>query len=186
MLVGRSLDFVAKYVGQLSIKAEQKQPKQGLTWGQKAWLEFTMMRIIVTESICWCQYVRVGLGRYSEALLSHYFRVDMNWELLLSTSIRMVLERFSTYEGILVMDDSGKKRSKVTKRIPFVHDDKDKEGSGSLRGQETVFLGLVTPLVTIPTGYAFYQPDPAYPAWAKEEKRLNKLGTPKALVSQFY
>lgn len=181
MLVGRSLDCVAKYVGQLSAKAEQQQPKQGLTWGQKAWLEFTLMCLIVTESVCWRKYVQVGLGRYSEALLSHYFRCDMNWELLLTTSIHMVLEGFGTYEGILVIDDSGKKRSKVTKRIPFVHYYKDKEGSGCLRGQETVFLVLVTPLITIPAGYAFYQPDPAYTAWAKEEKRLKKLGTPKAL-----
>lgn len=123
----------------------------------------------------------MGLGRYSEALLSHYFRCDMNWRLLISTSIRIVLEGFSTYEGILVIDDSGKKRSKVTKQIPFVHYYKDKEGTGSVRGQETVFLVLVTPLITIPVGYAFYQPDPAYTAWAKEDKRLKKRGTPKAL-----
>ena len=36
-------------------------------------------------------------------------------------------------------------------------------------------------MITIPVGYAFYQPDPAYTAWAKEEKRLKKRGKPKAL-----
>lgn len=181
MLVGKPLDFVVKYVNKLSEEAEKKQQKSKLTWGQRAWLEFTIMCIVVTESVCWRNYVRVGLGRYSEALLSHYFRCDMNWGLLLSISIRIVLESFDTYEGVLVIDDSGKKRSKVTKRIPFVHYYKDKEGTGSIRGQETVFLVLVTPLITIPVGYAFYQPDPAYTAWAKEEKRLKKRKTPKAL-----
>ncbi|SEH06117.1 transposase [Candidatus Venteria ishoeyi] len=50
-----------------------------------------------------------------------------------------------------------------------------------VRGQETIFLILVTPLVTIPVGYAFYQPDPAYTAWVKEDNRMKKLGTAKAL-----
>ena len=181
MLVGKALSCVTEYVDKLSTGLERKQKRTGLSSGQKAWLEFTLMCIIVTESVCWRKYARVGLGRYSEALLSHYFRCDMNWDLLISTSIRIVLEGFGTYEGILVIDDSGKKRSKVTKQIPFVHYYKDKEGTGSVRGQETVFLVLVTPMITIPVGYAFYQPDPLYTAWAKEEKRLKKRGTPKAL-----
>lgn len=71
------------------------------------------------------------------------------------------MESFGKYEGILVIDESGKKRSKVTKRIPFVHYDKDKEGNGTIRGQETVFLVLVTLLITLPVGYEFYPPDPA-------------------------
>ena len=181
MLVGRPIDCVGKYVGQLSAEMERKEGKRVLTWHQKAWMEFMLMCLIVTESVCWRQYVRVGLGRYSEALLSYYFRCEMNWELLLTISTRIVLESFGTYEGIVVIDDSGKKRSKVTKRIPFVHYYKDKEGTGCVRGQETIFLVLVTPLITIPVGYAFYQPDPEYTAWAKEERRLKKRGMPKAL-----
>lgn len=181
MLVGRTIDCVGKYVEQLSGEMERKEGNRGLRWSQKAWMEYMLMCLIVTESVCWRQYVRVGLGRYSEALLSHYFRCEMNWELLLTISTKIVLESFGSYEGIVIIDDSGKKRSKVTKRIPFVHYYKDKEGTGCVRGQETIFLVLVTPLITIPVGYAFYQPDPEYTVWAKEEKRLKKRGTPKAL-----
>ena len=119
MLVGKALGCVTEYVERLSTEQEQKQKNSGLSCGQKAWLEFTLMCLIVTESVCWRKYVRVGLGRYSEALLSHYFRCDMNWAVLVSTSIRIVLDSFGTYEGVLVIDDSGKKRSKVTTRIPF-------------------------------------------------------------------
>lgn len=180
MLVGKPLAFITEYVEKLSSGLEQKQPKAGLTQGQKAWLSFCIMCIIVTESICWRKYVRVGLGKYSEALLSYYFCCNMTWNLLIATSIRIVLESFGTYEGILVIDDSGKKRSKVTTKIPFVHYYKDKESTGTIRGQETVLLVLVTPLITILVGCEFYEPDPNYTAWAKEDKRLKKLGVPKS------
>jgi len=180
MLVGKPLPFVTEYVEKLSDGLAQKQRKSGLTRKQKAWLTFCIMCIIVTESVCWRKYVRAGLGRYSEALLSYYFRCDMTWSLLIAISIRIVLDSFGTYEGILVIDDSGKKRSKNTSKIPFVHYYKDKEGTGTIKGQETVFLVLVTPLVTILVGYEFYQPDPDYTAWAKEDKRLRNQGVGKS------
>ncbi len=43
-----------------------------------------------------------------------------------------------------------------------------------------VFLVLVTPLVTIPVAFAFYQPDPAYSAWAKQDRRLKRRGVVKS------
>jgi hypothetical protein len=95
-------------------------------------------------------------------------------------SVRVVLESFATWEGVLVVDDTGKKRAKVTKRIPYVHYFKNKAGTGSIRGQEVVFLVLVTPCVTIPVAFAFYQPDPAYSEWAKQDKRLKRQGVAKS------
>ena len=178
MLVGKPFVFVTEYIEKLSAGLEKTPQKHGLTYGQKRWLEFCIMCIIVTESVCWRKYVRAGLGRYSEAMLSYYFRCDMTWNLLISISIRIVLDSFGSYEGILVIDDSGKKRSKVTTQIPYVHYYKDKEGTGTIKGQETVFLVLVTPLITILVGYEFYEPDPAYTKWAKEDKRLKKLKVP--------
>jgi hypothetical protein len=84
MIMGSPLPFVEEYVEQLSASLESHQPKAGLTRGQKAWLSFCLMGIIVTESVCWQKFVRAGLGRYSEALLSWYFRGPMGWGLLLS------------------------------------------------------------------------------------------------------
>jgi hypothetical protein len=138
------------------------------------------MGIIVTESVCWRKFVRAGLGRYSEALLSWYFRCPLAWELFVSISVSLLLERFGTWEGVLVLDDTGKKRSKVTKRIPSVHYFKNPQGAGTIRGQEVVLLVLVTPVVTIPVGFVFYQPDPMYSAWARQDKRLKKQGLAKS------
>ena len=143
MIMGNPLPFVEEYVERLSASLDSHQPKAGLSRGQKAWLSFCLMGIIVTESVCWQKFVRAGLGRYSEALLSWYFRAPMEWGLLLSFSVRLLLESFGTWEGVLVLDDTGKRRSKVTKRIPYVHYFKDKQGTGTMRGQEVVFLVLV-------------------------------------------
>jgi len=180
MLMGNPLPFVEAYVEQLSARLALQHPKAGLTLGQQAWLSFGLMGIIVTESVCWRKWVRAGLGRYSEALLSWYFRSPMAWGLLLSFSVELVLESFGTWEGVLVLDDTGKGRAKVTKRIPYVHYFKDKQGTGTRRGQEIVFLVLVTAVVTLPVAFAFYQPDPAYSAWAKADKRLKRQGVANA------
>ena len=180
MIMGNPLPFVEEYVERLSASLDSHQPKAGLSRGQKAWLSFCLMGIIVTESVCWQKFVRAGLGRYSEALLSWYFRAPMEWGLLLSFSVRLLLESFGTWEGVLVLDDTGKRRSKVTKRIPYVHYFKDKQGTGTMRGQEVVFLVLVTAVVTIPVAFAFYQPDPAYSAWVKADKGLKRQGVPKS------
>ncbi len=179
MLMGNPLPFVVHYVERLSEGLEKRQAGSCLTAGQKRWLSFCLMGILVTESVCWQKFVRAGLGRYSEALLSWYFRFPMTWSLLLSISIHVVLESFGIWEGVLVLDDTGKKRSKVTKRIPYVHWFKDKDGTGSIRGQEIVFLVLVTPRVTIPVAFVFYQPDPAYSQWVREENRLKRQGVSK-------
>lgn len=61
MLVGKPLRFVTEYVERLSKGLEQQQ-QAVLTPGQKAWLEFCLTDLIVTESVCWRKYVRVGLG----------------------------------------------------------------------------------------------------------------------------
>lgn len=178
MLVGKPLPFISDYVDKLSASMEHSQTHAGLTVGRKAWLSFCLMCIIVTESICWRKFVRVSLGSYSEALLSWHFRHPMTWGLLLSVSVNLVLKNFDIKEGVLLIDETGKKRSKVTKKIPYVHYFKNKEGTGTIRGQEVILLVLVTPLVTIPVAFEFYQPDPAYTKWARQNKRLKKRGVP--------
>lgn len=46
-------------------------------------------------------------------------------------------------------------------------------------GQNVVLLLLVTPKITLPVGFAFYQPDPAKKTWVKENKRLKSIGVSK-------
>ena len=50
---------------------------------------------------------------------------------------------------------------------------------GNVMGQSIVLLLLVTPKITLPGGFSFYQPDPAIKAWVKENKRLKSIGVLK-------
>ena len=178
MIVGKPLPFVNDYVNNLSNMISRHQINVAMTYGRKKWLAFCLTCIIVTCSICWRKFNRISLGSFSDALLSWYFRRPMMWELLLSASVNLILEKFEIKRGILLIDDTGKKRSKVTKRIPYVHYFKDKEGTGTNRCQEIILLVLVTASITIPVCYEFYQPDPTYTKWAKEYKHLKKRGVP--------
>ena len=56
---------------------------------------------------------------------------------------------------------------------------RDKESGGYVWGQSLVFLLLVTPKISIPVGFTFYQPAPELSAWYKKEKALKKQGVPK-------
>ncbi len=134
MLMGNPLPSVVSYVDRLSQSLEQHPQGRGLTPGQKSWLSFCLMGIFITESVCWRKFVRAGLGRYSEALLSWYFCGPMSWGVLLSVSVDLGWGSIGSREGVLALDDTGKKRSKVTRRIPYVHYFKNKEGSGTIRG----------------------------------------------------
>ena len=192
MIVGKPFPFICQYVEQLHEMLCQYQQSAGLTWGQRGWLSFSLMCIMVTETLCWRRFVRAGLGQYSEALLSWYFRSPMSYELLLRMSVILLLKSFSIYEGILVLDDTGKKRSKATKRIPYIHYFKSPDSSGTIRGQEIVLLVLVTLTVTISVAFEYCQPDPVYSRWAKVNKRLKKQGVAasqrpkKPLVNPLY
>jgi hypothetical protein len=78
-----------------------------------------------------------------------------------------------------VLDDSEKRRAKITKRIYRAHKLKDKKTGGYINGQSLLVLVLVTPVLTIPVGFGFHQTDPALSAWYKSEKKLKKQGVVK-------
>ncbi|MFQ5821983.1 MAG: transposase [Candidatus Heimdallarchaeota archaeon] len=141
--------------------------------------EFCIMAILITNSVCWAKFERASLEKYSVAALSWMFRHSkIPWDLLLCMSVRAILHRFEITEGILVIDDSDKKRSKKTNKIDKVHKLKDKISGGFMMGQCIVFLVLVTPIISIPVGFAFYMPDPERTAWYKLIEKLKKQGVP--------
>jgi len=63
--------------------------------------------------------------------------------------------------------------------IHHLHKLLDKSSGGYVNGQTVVLLLLMTQKITIPVGFAFYMPDPALTAWAKEDKKLKKAGIAK-------
>ena len=130
--------------------------------------------------MCWAQFERISLGRLTLKSISWMFRRSkLLWEQLLVCSVRVVLETYGITEGVLVLDDSDRARSKNTKKLYKVHKLKDKKTNSYVNGQNLVFLILVTPKITIPVGFAFYEPDPAKKAWKLKNKQLKQQGVAK-------
>lgn len=180
MLFGEPLAFVKEYISRLNDALEKYRPNSGLSSIQKGWLCFCITGILVTNSVCWAKFERASLKGYSLGALSWVFRKSkIPWELLLYMSVKTVLLRFNITEGVLVIDDSDRKRSKSTSRIYKAHKIKDKTSGGYVNGQNMVVLLLVTPIVTIPVDFGFYMPDPALTDWYKQERELKKKKVPK-------
>jgi len=139
------------------------------------------MGILLSNSVCWAAFERVGLGGYQQAALSWRFRCSkLLWPLLLHVSIMLVLRRYGITEGVLMGDDSDQQRAKVTQRIFEAHKVFDKKTGGYFNGQTRVFLFLVTPKVSLPVGFRFYPPDPVVKEWKKNEEKLKQQGVKKS------
>ena len=106
-------------------------------------------------------------------------KAKLPWEFMLQVAVGLVLKQYGITEGVLVTDDSDHKRSKGTKRIFKTHKLKDKSSGGYVNGQTIMLLLLVTPKVTLPVGFEFYQPDPEQKAWRQKDARLKKQGIAK-------
>ena len=173
--VDKPLPFIKEYLEELNSSIEKLKPGCGLTWGQKTWLGFCLMGIIVTNSVCWAKFSRASLGKLSKQAISWMFlKSVIPWDLLLYISVTLILEKYGITEGTLVIDDSENKRSKSVKKIHKAHKIFDKKNGGYITGQQVVLLLLVTSRVTIPVTFAFYMPDPELTAWYKESKKLKK------------
>jgi len=180
MFIDEPAPFINEFVEELDKSLRTLEPTAGLTRIQKKWLAFCLLAILVTNSVCWAKFERASLGSYTLASLSWMFRrANLNWDRLLSASIKVILWRYNITQGVLALDDSDKKRAKRTKRIYRTQKLKDKKSGGYLNGQSLVVLVLVTPVVTIPVGFGFYQTDPALTAWYQSEKKLKKEGVAK-------
>ena len=180
MFIDAPLPFVKEYIEKINDSIRKQKPGYCLSISQKAWLAFCIMGILITNSISWAKFERASLGTYSLKALSWMFRHSkIPWDSMLKVSVTLILEEYGLTEGYLVLDDSNKKRSKTAKRIYKVHKLFDKVSGGYINGQEIVFLLLVTPRVTIPVGFSFYVPDPAYKAWKKQNDKLKKQGVPR-------
>lgn len=177
-MLTETLDFVKLYVELLNQSLMTMNGK--LSRSQRAWLSFCLTAIILTNTVCWKAWERWSGGKYADSALSWMLRHSpMPWNLLLIASVRLILKKYNIKQGVLVIDDSDHERSKNTTKIGYVHRIKDKKNDGYYRGQNLVFLILVTDVITIPVGFAFYEPDPTNKVWEKENKRLKEMGIRK-------
>jgi DDE superfamily endonuclease len=180
MLMSEPARFIKTFVDDLDAALGKLKPNAKLTQLQRMWLGFCLTGVLLTNSVCWAKFERASLGDYKIAALSWMFReAKVAWDYLLLASVTLVLERHGITEGVLVLDESDRSRSKRTKRIHKAHKQKHKASGGYVNGQTVVLLLLVTQSVTFPVGFAFYMPDPMLTAWVKEDKRLKKEGVAK-------
>lgn len=180
MLLKEPLDFAQDFIKSVNDAIKLENPGKSLSRTQCYWLSFCITAIILTNSVCWIRFEKISLGRFKASSLSWMFRRGkICWELLLVCSVRVLLKKYGIHQGTLVLDDSDRARSKNTKRIAYTHKQKDKKTGGYVMGQSIVLLLLVTPKITLPVGFSFYQPDPAIKAWVKENKRLKSTGVLK-------
>lgn len=176
----RPLPVVTEFITELNNSLQVLRPSAQLSFIQRAWLRTILMGIVVTGMLNWSAFERRSLGVYSQSQLRWMFRwAKIQWDSLLAASVRHILKSYGITHGTLVADDTEKQRSKNTSCIPKVHSIKDKKTGGYLKGQELIFLVLVTESVTFPVGFCFYEPDPSQRAWKKRNNDLKQQGFPK-------
>jgi hypothetical protein len=180
MLIGKPAPFVRAFVEAVDDAIRAHHPSHAMSATQRAWLAFCVTAVLVTNAMCWARFARASLGTYSLAALSWMFRHSkMPWDELLVASVRVILRHYGLTCGSLVIDDTDNPRSKSAKALAHLYKLRDKESGGYVWGQSLVFLVLVTPKISIPVGFTFYQPAPELSAWYKKEKALKKQGVAK-------
>ena len=180
MILGKPAPFVRAFVDAVDDAMRAQHPRHAMSATQRAWLAFCVTAVLVTNSICWARFERASLGTSTLAALSWMFRHSkMPWDHLLVASVRVILRHHGITAGTLVIDDTDNPRSKSAKALAYLYKLRDKESGGSRWGQSLVFLFLVTPKISIPVGFVFYQPAPELRAWYKKDKTLKKQGVPK-------
>ena len=180
MIIGKPAPFVRAFVEAVDEAIRAYQPSHGMSAMQRTWLAFCVTAVLVTNSICWARFERASLGTYSLAALSWMFRHSkIPWDELLAASVRVILPHHGITSGSLLIDDTDNPRSKAAHTLAHLSKRRDKERGVYLWGQSLVFLVLVTPKISIPVGFTFYQPAPELSAWYKQEKTLKKQGVPK-------
>jgi hypothetical protein len=177
MILGKPAPFVRAFVEVVDEAIREQSPNHGMSAMQRTWLAFCVTAVLVTNSICWARFERASLGTYSLAALSWMFRHSkLPWDELLVASVRVILRHYGITSGSLVIDDTDNPRSKAAKALAHLYKLRDKESGGYLWGQSLIFLLFVTSTISLPVGFAFYQPAPELSAWYKKEKTLKKQG----------
>lgn len=140
-----ALHFVVIYVNDLVGQLKLLNAEADLSRTQKLWLSFVLSAIIVSNGICWSVFERMSNGKHkSTKLLGMFRRGVICWDKLIIASIKLIIKRYNLKEGVLLLDDSNKSRSKNVKKLHAAHKVKDKATGGYSIAQDVMFLVLVT------------------------------------------
>jgi hypothetical protein len=172
--------FISTYIADITAAIKKNDSEYSLTKRQIYWLSFCLMGILLTNELNWSKYSRMSMQAYKIGALSWMFRYSkINFELLFRKSISQILKTYGITGGHIVFDDTDRERSKNAVLLHGLGKQKDKKSGGYFLGQNILFMVLVTEKVTILIGFAFYQNDPTWLMWKKEEDRLVKKGVKK-------
>ena len=173
------LPCATTYTDQLCQALQELKASAKLSVTQKIWITTVLMGIIITRKLNWAAFERSTLNEYRQDGLRWMFsHSKMPWDLLINASTKIVIKHYAVTSGTLTIDDSDKLRSRNTTKIAHVHKVKDKSTGGYGKGQEFIFMVIVTNTVTLPVDCRFYTPDPALSAWRRENNRLKKQKIP--------
>lgn len=173
IITKESAPFIREYINSLNETLKNHLNGRELSRIQSLWLQFVILGMLVTNSLCWSKFERFGLNAYGKSALCWMFKqASIAWEVLLQGSVIHILSKYNIKAGILVIDDTDRERSKNVTQIGKAHKIKDKKTGGCFLGQNIVLLILVSDEITIPVGFRFYEPDPKLTSWRKEEARL--------------
>jgi hypothetical protein len=180
MVLGKPAPFVSAFVNTVAEAIRAPRPSHGMSTMPRAWRAFCVPAVLVTHSICWARFARARLGSYALAALSWMVRHStMPWDELWVASVRVMLRHYGLHSGSLVSDDTDNKRSTAAHTLAPLSKLPEKASGGYVWGQSLVFLVVGTPTISLPVGFAFYQPAPELSAWDKKDKALTKQGLPK-------
>ena len=174
------LAITTSFINSLSDSLKTIKSSAALTMKQKMTLAVIIMGIIVTQTLNFAAFERRSIGKEKAGKLRWLLRsAKIAWHHMLEASVRNILAQYGITSGVLVVDDTDKKRAKKTSKIAATQKIKDKATGGYINGQRLVFLVLVTNTATFPVDFRFYQPDPTLSAWSKKNKSLKKQGVSK-------
>ena len=130
--------------------------------------------------ICFSRLEKISTGLVRIKALSWMFHRGQRipWERLLEISTRVLVKRFDITKCVVACDDTFRERSRNTKNIHGVQKLKNKSTGGFFKGQNVIFLALVTPSITFICGFKFFLPDPEFKAWKANDNKLKKAGVP--------
>jgi hypothetical protein len=174
-------DFVESYISDLSLNLSAHDASYRLSFCQRKWLGFCLTCLLLSNEINWACYSRLSFGYYKISALSWMFRHSkINFELLFILSVAHILSVYGLTEGHLIFDDTDNERSKNALFIHGLGKQKDKKSGGYFLGQNIMFMLLVTPKVTLVVGFKFYENDPSWQAWKKNDTQLRTKKVDKA------
>ena len=134
-MISEPQEFIKKFIENINSAIKTENPSQSMSRIQMKWLSFCLMGILLSNSINWAKFSRLSLGKYTQKAISWIFRrAKIPWDKLLTHSTSLILSKYNVNEGILVIDDSDKGRSKNAKNLHRLHKIKDKNTGGYLIG----------------------------------------------------